>query len=123
MAYELTIEADTRTIVIKGSGRGTTADTLQLIADTRDIFREHTGFNLLYNSSVLAIDSSPADMMQLATALFEQSGALIGRMAIVVPESRQHLARMFTALAHPHGVNANVFTHESDARKWPGIAR
>ncbi len=119
----MSIEADTRTIVIQGSGQGTTADTIQLITDTREIFREHTGFNLLYNSSILEIDSNPADMMQVATALFEQSGALIGRMAIVVPESRQHLARIFTALAHPHGVSANVFTHESDARKWLGIGR
>jgi hypothetical protein len=123
LPYEVNVEAATRTIVIKGSGQGTTADTLQLIADTVAVFREHTGFNLLYNSSALQIASNPNDMMQVAQALFEQSGALIGRMAIVVPESREHLARMFAALAHPHGVTADVFTHESDARRWLGIER
>ena len=44
-------------------------------------------------------------------------------MAIVVPENREWLARIFAALAHPHGVAANVFTHVIDARRWLGIER
>jgi hypothetical protein len=109
--------------VITGFGNGTTADTLQLISDQRDTFREHSGFNLIYDSSALHIDSSSADMMNVATALFEQNGSYFGRIAIVVPESREPLARMFAALAHPHGVNTNVFTNLPDARKWLGIER
>ena len=72
---------------------------------------------------MLQIDSNPNDMMLVARALFEQSVAVIGRMAIVVPENREYLARIIAALAHPHGVNANGFTHESDARKWLGVER
>jgi hypothetical protein len=123
LPYEVHVEPATRTIVIRGVGAGTTADTLALITDTQSLFREHTGFNLLYDSSALAIDSNPNDMMKVASALFEHSGALIGRMAVVVPQSREHLARIFAALAHPHGVNVNVFTHEHDARNWLGIER
>lgn len=108
--------------MITGFGQGTTADTIHLITTARDVFRKHTGYNLLYDSSALDIDSNPTDMMKVANALFEESGALLGRMAIVVPESRAHLARIFAALAHPHGVNTNVFTHQSDARRWLGIA-
>lgn len=123
MPYHVRIEANTRTIVITGFGTGTTADTLQLIADQRETFREHAGFNLIYDSSALQIDSSSADMLNVATALFEQNGSYFGRIAIVVPESREPLARMFAALAHPHGVNTNVFTSAADARKWLGIQR
>ena len=121
MPYQVRIEENIRTIVITGFGSGTTADTLQLIADQRHTFREHAGFNLIYDSSALDIDSSSADMMQVASALFEQNGSYFGRIAVVVPESREALARMFAALAHPHGVNTNVFTNLADARKWLGV--
>ena len=109
--------------MITGFGTGTTDDTLQLIADQRETFREHAGFNLIYDSSALEIDSSSSDMMKVATALFDQNGSYFGRIAIVVPENREPLARMFAALAHPHGVNTNVFTNLPDARKWLGIER
>ena len=121
MPYEVHVEKNTRTIVIKGFGSGATADTLRLIAEHSNTFRENAGFNLIYDSSALQIDSSPADMMQVATALFEQNGSYFGRIAVVVPEKREALARIFAALAHPHGVNTNVFSSASDARKWLGI--
>ncbi len=123
LPYEVRIEKNTRTIVITGFGSGTTAETLQLIADQRDTFREHSGFNLIYDSCALKIDSSPADMMQVAALLFEQNGSYFGRIAVVVPESREELGRIFAALAHPHGVTTNVFTNVSDARRWLGIER
>jgi hypothetical protein len=121
LSYQVSVEETTRTIVITGFGSGTTADTLELIASQRDTFRDHAGFNLIYDSTALQIDSSPTDMMQVATALFEQNGSYFGRIAVVVPESREALARMFAALAHPHGVNTNVFTNVTDARRWLGI--
>jgi hypothetical protein len=121
LPYQVRVEEHLRTIVISGFGSGTTADTLKLISDQRDTFREHAGFNLIYDSSALQIDSSPADMMQVATALFEQNGSYFGRIAVVVPESREALARIFAALAHPHGVNTNVFTNLADAHRWLGI--
>jgi hypothetical protein len=123
LPYEVLIEQTARTIVIRGFGSGTTAETLQLISNNQQTFREHSGFNLIYDSTELQIDSTPADMLQVATALFEQNGSLFGRIAVVVPESREALARMFAALAHPHGVNTNVFTNIADARKWLGIER
>lgn len=123
LPYEVRVEPSARTIVITGFGRGTTADTLQLIAEQRDTFRDNAGFNLIYDSSRLEIDSSPAEMMQVADALFQQNGSYFGRIALVVPESREALARIFAALAHPHGVNTNVFTNLGDARKWLGIDR
>jgi hypothetical protein len=121
LPYQVQIEDATRTIVITGSGQGTTADTLDLIARMRQTFREHRGFNLLYDSSAMNIASSPNDMMRVATALFEESETAFGRIAIVVPEVREELARIFAALAHPHGVSANVFQHVADARRWLGI--
>ena len=123
MPYEVRVENETRTIVITGYGSGTTADTLELIASQHATFRENPGFNLIYDSSALQIDSSPADMMRIATALFEQNGSYFGRIALVVPESREGLARMFAALAHPHSVNTNVFTNLPDAHRWLGIER
>ena len=121
LPYQVKVEQATRTIVIIGTGEGTTADTLQLIRDSDPIFREHAGFNLLYDASELQIESNPTDMLKVATALFEQSETAFGRIAVVVPESREPLARMFAALANPHGINANVFTHLADARKWLAI--
>ena len=118
MPYTVEIDQPTRTIVITGSGQGTTADTLELIRGLKDTIREHAGYHLLYDSRQLEIDSNPNDMMKVATALFEEGQAVLGRMALVVPEKRAGLARIFSALAHPHGVNVNVFTHLSDARDW-----
>ncbi len=123
LTYHTTIDDKSRTIVIKGTGRGTTADTLRLIAQNEQNFRQHAGFNLLYDSSEMEIDSNPGDMLKVATALFENSPTTFGRVAVVVPESRAGLASIFTALAHPHGVNANVFTNVADARRWLGIDR
>ncbi len=123
MPYEVNVETKTRTIVITGFGSGTTADTLALIASHASTFRDNSGFNLIYDSSALQIESNSADMMKVATALFEQNGSYFGRIAVVVPESREALARIFAALAHPHGVNTNVFTNVADARRWLGIER
>jgi hypothetical protein len=121
LPYEVTIDHDTRTIAIRGYGSGTTAETLQLIADQQDTFRRCAGYNFLYDSSALEIESSPADMMKVADALFAEAGAHFRRFAIVVPDGRLSLARMFTALADPHGVDANVFVYLDDARRWLGI--
>lgn len=123
MPYEVRVEHKTRTIVITGFGSGTTADTLELIASQHATFREHPGFNLIYDSSALQIDSSPTDMLRVATALFEENGSYFGRIALVVPESREALARMFAALAHPHSITTNVFTNLPDAHRWLGIER
>ena len=119
MPYEVTIDAKARTIVITGHGRGSTAETLQLIADQQQTFREHAGFHLLYDSSAMEIDSSAIDMVKVAETLF-QAPVSFGRIAVVVPQSRELLARIFAALAHPHGVKADVFSHVTDARRWLG---
>jgi hypothetical protein len=119
--YDVTVDHRTRTIAVVGHGDGTTAETMQLIADQQAMFRECRGYSFLYDASRLRIESSPADMMKVAEALFAQSSALFSRFAIVVPESRIHLARMFTALADPHGVHANVFLYPEDARRWLGL--
>lgn len=122
MPYEVQIDASARTIVIIGTGSATTRDTLELIASQQQTFRDHAGFSLLYDTSAMKIESSPADMLKVANALFEQSETAFGRIALVVPESRAQLARMFAALADPHGINTNVFTQVSDAWRWLGVA-
>ena len=121
MPYDVRIEEASRTIVITGTGSGTTADTLALIAGEQQTFRDHPGFNLLYDSSAMTIESSPADMIAVANALFAPNGATFGRIAVVVPHSREALARIFAALAHPHGISANVFSDAVDARRWLGV--
>ena len=123
MSYHVFIDEPNRTIAIKGTGAGTTADTLELIASQHQTFRDHAGFNLLYDTTEMEIASSPADMMTVAKALFETSETAFGRIAVVVPPSREELARIFSALAHPHGFNTNLFTQLSDARRWLGIDR
>lgn len=122
MPYDVVIDEAARTIVITGTGTGSTADTVRLIAEQQQAFRNHPGFNLLYDSRQLQIGSSANDMVKVAEALFGQAGIVIGRIALVVPESRVTLARIFAALAHPHGVVADVFTQVADARAWLGIA-
>jgi hypothetical protein len=121
--YQVTIDHETRTIAVRGFGVGTTADTMQLIADQQETFRDCPGYNFLYDSSALDIVSSPADMMKIADALFGRSDAAFRKFAIVVPPGRLQLARIFTALADPFGVNANVFEDAGDARRWLGIER
>lgn len=118
----MTVDHETRTIAIRGFGKGTTADTLELIEAQRDTFLRCPGYNLLYDSSELDIASSAADMMRVAEALFGSNGTAFARFAIVVPRSRIGLARIFTALAHPFDINANVFDDVRDAREWLGIA-
>jgi hypothetical protein len=118
LSYEVTVDHETRTIAVVGSGTGTTTDTLRLIDDQRDTFRAFPGYDFLYDSSRLRIDSGTADMLRVAEALFTQAGATFRRMAIVIPPERAPLARIFTALAQPHGVHANVFIDAADARRW-----
>ena len=121
MPYEVSVDEPSRTIVIKGTGTGTTAETLQLIADQRQTFLDHPGFSLLYDSSELQIESSANDMMQVAGALFDNTPVSFRRIAVVIPEHREGLARIFAALAHPHGIGTDVFTSVSDAKFWLGM--
>ena len=118
MPYDWTVDHDSRTIVVRGSGAGTTADTLELIDELREVVRQSPGYDFLYNSLELRIESSPADMIRIANALFRDVGARFRRFAIVVPQSRVTLARIFAALAHPFGITANVFGDEEAARDW-----
>ncbi|MGH7464932.1 MAG: STAS/SEC14 domain-containing protein [Longimicrobiales bacterium] len=121
MPYDITVDHLSRTIVVTGTGSGTTADTLRLIADHQETFRSHPGFHLLYDSTQLQVVSSPTDMMAVANALFEEARVSFRKIAIVVPDTRIELARIFTALADPYGISANVFTDVGDARRWLGI--
>lgn len=121
MPYDVIIDHDTRTILVRGTGVGSTAETLSLIASQAETFRTCPGYNFLYDAGELQIASSPADMITVADALFGEASAKFRKFAIVVPESRVQLARIFTALAHPHGVDANVFADVSDARAWLGL--
>jgi hypothetical protein len=118
--YQVSVEHDARTIAVRGYGKGTTADTLELIAGVQDTLRDCPGYNFLYDSRELDIASSAQDMMKVAEALFGSRRVDFGRFAIVVPESRIGLARIFTALAYPFGIHANVFGDMRDAREWLG---
>jgi hypothetical protein len=118
LPYEVAVDHETRTIAVVGFGTGTTTDTLRLIDDQRETFRAFPGYDFLYDSSRLRIDSGTADMLRVADALFTQARATFRKMAIVIPPERAPLARIFTALAHPYGVHANVFIDAGDARRW-----
>ena len=118
MPYDHFIDDERRTIVVRGHGRGTTADTLRLIEDLQATLRSREEYDFLYDSTQLEIKSSPTDMMRIAKALFGDAGAKFRRFAIVVPASRLILARIFAALAQPYGVTANVFGDEESAREW-----
>lgn len=120
MPYQVTVEHDARTIAVRGFGQGTTADTLELIAGLQETLQACPGYNFLYDSRDLEIASSPQDMMKVAEALFGSKSHGFGKFAIVVPQSRMTLARIFTALAHPFGVRANVFSDIRDAHEWLG---
>ena len=123
-AYTVEVNSATRTIVITGRGRATTEDTVALIERNRQTFRDHPGFNVIYDSAGLDIESSAPDMVRVAGALFGGGGGGFGRFAVVVPEKRTGLAMMFTALAQTHGIDANVFRDRGDAWRWvSGTAR
>ena len=121
MPYEWGIDHASRVIHVRGRGEGTTADTLRLIEQLRDHLRTHADYDFLYDSLELRIQSSPADMMQVANALFRDLGVRFRRFAIVVPPGRVGLARIFAALAHPFGVSANVFADVESARDWLAV--
>ena len=118
MPYDVSVEDAARIIVVRGYGDGTTADTLQLISDLTDTLRRCGGYDLIYDSTELRIQSSPADMMTVADGLFGEAGAVLRRFAIVVPAERVQLARIFVALADPFGVTADVFCDMASARDW-----
>lgn len=118
MTYDWKVDHDTRRIVVRGTGEGVTADTLRLIDEMRDVIQQSKDYDFLYNAVELRIESSPADMMRVANALFRDLRARFRRFAIVVPPSRVGLARIFTALAQPFGITANVFADEDAARDW-----
>jgi hypothetical protein len=104
--------------VITGRGRATTADTVSLIERHRRTFLDHPGFNVIYDSAGLDIESSAPDMVRVAGALFGEGASPFGRFAVVVPARRAGLAMMFTALAQTHGIDANVFGDLGDAHRW-----
>jgi hypothetical protein len=122
LSYTVSVDTDSQTIVIKGAGSGSTTNTLQLITDVTDTLRQNPGYNLLYDSLELTIDSSPSDMVKVATALF-QNAVRIPRMAVVVPPVRVALAHVFAALANDNNVRANVFTDLNEAWHWLGESR
>ncbi len=117
MAYEVFIDYSSKTIIIRGTGQGTTDDTLRLIAGLRDTLRRHPAYNVLYDSRLLEIASSPADMMKVASALFHQDTEF-GYFAVVVPPSREMLGRVFAALANDCNVRVNVFEDLAEAWRW-----
>jgi len=119
--YDVHIDHTSRTIVVTGHGNGSTADTLQLIAGQQETFRTYPGYNFLYDAYDLEIVSTPAEMLDVAHALFDRSNASFPKFAIVVPHARLQLARMFIALAHPYGIVADVFSDIGEARQWLGI--
>ena len=116
--YSWTIDDSSRTIFVRGRGEGATADTLDLIAQLGDELRGRKGYDFVYNSVELRIQSSPADMMRVANAMFQDAGLRFRRFALVVPAGRVGLARIFAALAQPFGVTANVFADEETALEW-----
>lgn len=118
--YSVRVEHPLRTIVIKGTGAATTDDTLKLIHDAAPIFAENDGYNVLYDSTGLTIDSSATAMVSVASALFAGSAGPTARFAVVVPQRRAELGMMFTALAQQHGIDACVFTDVMDAWRWLG---
>lgn len=123
MPYAVSLDDATRTVVLKGFGQGTTADTLQLIADVESTLQQHPGYHVLYDALQLEIESSPQDMMRVASALFGLPGVTWGRFAVAVPTKREQLARVFAALAHDNGVTADVFDNVPEARRWISNAK
>jgi hypothetical protein len=117
LAYAVSIDYSSKTILIKGTGHGTTIDTLRLIAELGDTLRRHPYYNVLYDSRELEIDSSPADMMKVASCLFSRN-AQFGYFAVVVPPSREMLGRVFAALANDCNVRVNVFQDLAEAWRW-----
>lgn len=116
--YEIHVEHPARTIVIIGIGVATTADTLQLIETAGHIFSQNKGYNVIYDSTELTIESSAMDMVSVANALFAGIPGPTARFAVVVPARRAQLGMMFTALAKNHGIDACVFTVVTDAWHW-----
>ncbi len=121
MPYDWNVDHTNRIIRVRGYGEGVTSDTLRLIDEVRDQLRDYADYDFLYDSLELRIQSSPADMMKVANALFREARARFRRFAIVVPTSRVGLARIFAALAHPFGVTANVFDDVESARDWLAV--
>ncbi len=121
MSYAVYFHEDTRTIEIKGTGTATTSATLDLIAGLGDSLRSHPGYDLLYDTTALQIQSSASDMVKVAEALFDNTGAEFGRIALVIPDARKAFAMMFTALANQHDIDASVFTDVYEAREWLGL--
>ena len=118
MPYEWKVDQPTCTVVVRGYGEGVTADTLQLVEDLKDQLKSCEGYDFLYNSVEMRIQSNPTDMMKVAQAMFGEAGLRFRRFAIVVPPARMPLARIFAALAHPFGISANVFPDDESAREW-----
>lgn len=123
MPYDVSVDDATRTIHVRGYGSGTTADTLELIGGLKDTLRRCAGYDILYDGVALRIESSPADMVKVADALFGEAGAVLRRFAIVVPPARVPLGHIFAALADPYRVTANVFGDVEAARDWLAVRR
>ena len=123
MPYDWNVDRTTCRFFVRGHGEGTTEDALRLIAEMRDTLRECPDYDVLYDSTELRIHSSPADMMRVANALFRDAGGRFRRFALVVPNARVPLARIFVALAHPFGIMANVFNDADTARDWLAVRR
>src|SRR5689334_8819711 len=115
--YAVSVDHNRRAIVLKGIGPATTDDTLRLISENKPLFMQYVDYNVLYDAVDLQIQSSAADMVRVADALFTDMPPY-GRFAVLVPEDRAQLGRMFTALAETRGTVACVFTDPADAWNW-----
>src|SRR5688500_5920322 len=90
--YEVSVDHEARAIIVKGHGRGSLAEALDLIAHHIPLIHSHPRYNILYDARELDVDATPSDVMQLASALFQFRGHAYGRIALVVPPKRESLA-------------------------------
>ncbi len=116
--YSWTIDDQSRIVFVRGHGEGVTEDTLALIDELGGQLRTRAGYDFVYDSIQLRIQSNPADMIRVANAMFRDANLRFRRFALVVPPGRVPLARIFAALAQPFGVTVNVFADEETAREW-----
>ena len=123
MQHRVNVDHEAKAIEVSGTGVGSTADTLALIAEHLAAFRDCPGYDFLFDASSLSLGSSPADVMKICGALFEEGVLSFRRFAIVVPAERADFARMLAALVQPFGVTANVFGDRQDALTWLSSSR
>ncbi len=119
MPFEHIIDHGIRLVVVRGDGEGSveeTADSAQRLLEDQSI---GTDYSFIFVVNDIALDPTSDEMSSIVFLLKIMLGRFSGRMAIVTSRVGRVTTANLIAFSADNGIGRlQVFTSESEARKW-----